>query len=897
MLRRYRFALVSIGLILLGNFPSSAQTGLQVTYGDQGIQRVVYSGTVLEDLSQQPGDAFHIWHMKLTDLNGNPASCAQCGWGETNNGRVWNAVTHTWTYSYVWGSISVNFQQVGDTLNMNVTETNLPSSGYVLDGASIFPFVLNFPRLPSGFVDAAYPQYSLETTGPGVTTADWGSGEVVAVVTDASKPLYAGFQPTGTGFAYTPIVSGTTPDGIAVFLPHNDRPVQPGQTDSFTVSLRFAPSLTSSGSVAADAYQNWAKTWPQQLNWTDRRAIGTVYLASSPSGDPSKPGGFPNNPRRYFNDSSPDDFDVTTEAGLQRFQTRILQQASAVVTNLSTLNAQGAITWDIEGEQYPQATSYVCSPDQIAQVAPEMESTVSDIGSPFHGMKLDDAYFKTITNAGFRVGVCVRPQQFTLNADGTAQQVYLPDSAIAAQLIRKIGYAHSRWGATLFYIDSTVEANGGVLDATIFQQESTPKYYAYTAPFRTFIFHGDLGTDPAIYNYYPHAFSANLINDVAPATLAASLPALTASVQHGDILMGHADYAQANNPTILQIYQAAGGTSPTPVSTPAPTPPPALVSSPVTITSPANSSTVSGMALVTAQIGVALDDAGSYLMVDGVQYGSYRAGQAPYTYPLDTSTLPNGLHTLQIWAHDAANAVDLSQIVTVSVVNSAPSPPVVTSAPAIPPAPSPALAPIPNGLVVITSPGSSSIVSGTISVTAQVSVNLDAAGSYLMVDGAQFGTVRASAPPYNYQLDTTLLPNGNHTLQIWAHDTSNSVDLSPTLPIAVENSTLAATEPSGESLTPAPTSDNPVAITYPANGQAVSGTVAVSAMITKTLDAAGSHLIVDGAAVALTQVSAPPYVYSLDTGTLTPGIHLLQIWAHDTNNDILLSSPLNIITQ
>jgi len=249
-----------------------------------------------------------------------------------------------------------------------------------------------------------------------------------------------------------------------------DRPVAPGQTDSFTVSLRFAPTGTPAASLGADAYQSWARTWPAQLNWSDRRVIGTVYLASSPQGNVTQPGGYPNNPRRYFNNSNASDFDVRTAQGLSNFQAKVLQQAGNTVQNLHLLNAQGAITWDLEGEQYPQETSYVCSPDQIAQVAPEMESVIANGSSPYAGMKLDDAYFKIMRDAGFRVGVCIRPQHFTMNRDGTAQQVSLANADVAAEVIRKMKYAHDRWGATLFYIDSTVEPNGAVLDAGIFQQ-------------------------------------------------------------------------------------------------------------------------------------------------------------------------------------------------------------------------------------------------------------------------------------------------------------------------------------------------------------------------------------------------------------------------------------------
>ena len=160
---------------------SFAQSDLSVTYGSQGIQKLSYKGVVLEDLSVYPSDTFHIFHMKLTDLSGNIATCAQCGWGENHNGRSWNPTTNTWTYSFTWGTISVQFVQAGNTLNMNVTETNFANSGYIVDGAVIFPFVLNFPQLPAGFMNAAYAQLGYETIGPGVTIADFGSGEVLAV--------------------------------------------------------------------------------------------------------------------------------------------------------------------------------------------------------------------------------------------------------------------------------------------------------------------------------------------------------------------------------------------------------------------------------------------------------------------------------------------------------------------------------------------------------------------------------------------------------------------------------------------------------------------------------------------------------------------------------------------
>ncbi|MGI4830221.1 MAG: hypothetical protein ACRYFU_18755 [Janthinobacterium lividum] len=554
-------------------FPSwtaaAAQTGLKVEFGPEGLEKLSYNGVVLEDAKAVPADAFHIWHMKATDAHGQVLTGGQYGWGESNNGRHWDARTQTWIYTFSWGSISAQYVQSGDTLDVLVTTTNAANSGIVFDGASIFPLALHFPALPKGFSNPVYPQLAYNTTGPSVTVADFGSGEVIAVVPDASRPVYSGFFPADNNTAYATLLSGTVPDGLATFQPHNDRPVPPGKTDHVRLSLRFQPSGTATYPIAGDAYSNWAKAYPSTLHWTDHRAIGTVFLGSSPQGNDAQPGGFPNNPRRYFTDANPGDFDVTNPVGLVAFQRRVIKQAETNVENLKVLGAQGAITWDIEGEQYPQETSYVCSPDQVGTIAPEMESVLSG-GSPYAGMKLDDAYFKIMRTAGFRVGVCIRPQHFTLRPDGTAHQEFLPTSKVGEELTRKIRYAHDRWGATIFYIDSTVDGDRGTLPASIFKQvaaefpdsllipeESTPLYNAYTAPFKSFIYLNATGTEPDVYHIYPDAFSAVLINNVAPAKLAGAETALIRQVAHGDIMMGQVDYREANNEAIAALYRNA----------------------------------------------------------------------------------------------------------------------------------------------------------------------------------------------------------------------------------------------------------------------------------------------------------------------------------------------------
>ena len=844
-------------ILLTGLLRNSAhaQSGLQVTFGAKGVQKISYQGTTLENVDQFPGDAFHIWHTKLTDLKGNVlgGSDGQYGWGENNSGEMWDAESNTETYRYSWGTIAVTFAQNGSNLNMTVTETNNAGSGVILNGAEIYPFALHFPMDPKGF--SGYTQYAITTTEPGVSTADFGSGVVTSVIPDESLPLYGGWKVSGTA-TYSPIMTSTAPDGLATFLPHDDVPVMPGSSLSYTISLRFAPEGSSPS--AADAYASFAAKYPSQIAWSDRRAIGTAYLASSPAntGDGTQAGGFPTNPRRYFNDST---IDVTSAAGLQAFQNRMLTQAANNVVNAQALDGQGVITWDIEGEQFPQSTSYVCSPDQIATVAPEMESTITDKNSTFFGQKLDDAYFKTMSGAGLKIGLCLRPQMFTMTPDGRANQIDLGNNAaIIANLENKAKFANFRWGATIFYVDSTVDVNGGTLDPAIFQQlitdlpsflfipeESTPRYYAYSAPFYSFLFHTDLGTPASIYEIYPQAFGVNLVNDVTAATLAANLPQLTAAVTKGDVLMGHVDYWQDNDPTIVSVYRAAGVTTPSPgQTTPA-----------ITWNDPPD--VTYGTALSAAQLNAAASVPGTFT----------------YT-PVAGTVLRSGVNTLSttFTPTDAAKYRTTTASVKITVTPAAP---------------------------VVTWPAPANLSYGSPLSADQLNAKTNVPGSFLYTPAA--GAVLSAG---SNTLSVTFTPTDSTDYRMHTASVVLTIDAAsapttpaptapePTSPSPTTPVTPTPTPPAPVSPTPDPNS--PLAILSPSPGDTISGTIAVAAQLNLALDAAESYLMVDGNEVGTGRVGGAPYQYPLDTTTLSNGVHVLQLWAHDIGNSTVLSATVTV---
>ena len=264
-------------LCALGVLPWMGQgQALQVQFGPQGLQSLTYNGEVLEDTARWPDDQFHIWHMKCFDASGNVRTDGEYGWGENNEARSWDAASHSWTYTFVWGSIRVQYLPRANELDMVVTETNRADSGVTLDGASIYPATLHPPSDVAGIrvVDGLQE--------PVTVAATWSDARAIVVAPRPAREIYGGFETAGNG-GIAMIASGTRPDSVPAGEGGSGRSVKPGQTDSFVVSLRFAPLSASIAGVAADAYKEWSALHPAKLSWPDRRIIGTKRggLASS----------------------------------------------------------------------------------------------------------------------------------------------------------------------------------------------------------------------------------------------------------------------------------------------------------------------------------------------------------------------------------------------------------------------------------------------------------------------------------------------------------------------------------------------------------------------------------------------------------------------------------------
>jgi hypothetical protein len=161
----------------------------------------------------------------------------------------------------------------------------------------------------------------------------------------------------------------------------------------------------------------------------------------------------------------------------------------------------------------------------------------------------------------------------------------------------------------------------------------------------------------------------------------------------------------------------------------------------------------------------------------------------------------------------------------------------------------------------VTAPAAGATVSGTVTVTASATDAVGVTRVELFVDGTLFGTDTAS--PWSWSWNTTGAANGGHSLSTRAYDAAGNVGTSATVGVTVANDT-----------TPPVT-----ALTAPAAGATVSGTVSVTASATDASGVTRVELWLDGALLGTDTTS--PYAWSWNTTTAANGSHSLQTRAYD----------------
>jgi Big-like domain-containing protein len=189
-------------------------------------------------------------------------------------------------------------------------------------------------------------------------------------------------------------------------------------------------------------------------------------------------------------------------------------------------------------------------------------------------------------------------------------------------------------------------------------------------------------------------------------------------------------------------------------------------------------------------------------------------------------------------------------------------------------------------IVTMSSPASGSTVSGTVPVSASVSIIglLTVSGVQFQVDGANLGAEDTSAP-YAVSWNTTTAGDGTHTLTAVARDILGIRYTSNAVTVTVSN---AAPPP------PADTTPPTVSITSPANGATVRGTVSVSANASDNVGVVGVQFLLDNGVNGSAEATTAPYSISWDTATAGDGSHTITAIARDAAGNQTTSAPVTV---
>src|SRR5436309_4520867 len=279
-----------------------------------------------------------------------------------------NKQADTIDLSYPWGRISCAYGKQDDKITMRIEVSN--TSSEPLNEFSVRLMELNFPRVPDGgtleagmfgfgFKGPEWPLHQGPASIPSVADprfvvpivrVDYGTGALNFCSDDVECAVNVpSWTSSATGTSYPFIITC--------------RDIKPGISKAFNVSLRFGPAGARVQDLSGDVLERYAKKYPFQVNWKDRRPIGAIFLAGPQINVAS-------NPRRWIVNFG--EIDVTNDKGKSAFRAALLKLADNSVQVLKDTGAQGMITWDPEGEEF-LGDAYYGDPQLVSTLAPELE--------------------------------------------------------------------------------------------------------------------------------------------------------------------------------------------------------------------------------------------------------------------------------------------------------------------------------------------------------------------------------------------------------------------------------------------------------------------------------------------------------------------------------------------
>lgn len=566
--------LMCVAIVLASSMVFAGEVVLNAGFGNEGPAVLDYAGVsllrdggprlrtvILEQSSVQDGDRKYVF--EEADGSGPAAT--------------FDAAANRLRYRYPWGAVEFTYTAAPSRLEIAVAMVN--TGKRTIADFDIKLLELRLPSLPPELAKRNAVRSSLDDLA--IATATYGEHKVVAVCETVYPPVRFGLRKIameGDAAVVAVVLRGgvvAVEPGAYNVSPHGLPRVPPNSTLTFRISLRFAPRAEPMEQTCADVFAAFRESWQPLLTWKDRRPIGMVMLSSGSHKSET-------NPRGWFNEPK---IDVTTPEGKADFRGRALKYAQRAAQVLTGMNAQGAIVWDIEGQEEPHPTSYIGDPRLAKTMAPEMDEVADD-------------FFKILRDAKLRPGICIRPtqvffdkakQKLRHNAGndghetigGSYYQHLRPHDLafwkffpVVERLSDKITYAKERWGCTVFYIDTNGvwrpmgekwEYKWALLQGQVLKRlrelhpdillipelERGAAYWAHAAPYGELDM-GDYSTSAYIRSLVPGAFS---ILNMSDGDLVKHRATVVEAVRRGDVLMMHGWWSPKRNAEVREIYE------------------------------------------------------------------------------------------------------------------------------------------------------------------------------------------------------------------------------------------------------------------------------------------------------------------------------------------------------
>lgn len=555
-------ALMVVAVSLAGT--ASPMGGIDVEFGENGISQLNLNG---EDIP-----VFDRHEVSVRYLEGkNDGTGKQVHPPNEERKMVshrFDADKRTHHAVYPWGRVSITYKSGNGRLDADVTLEN--TGRKMIFSGDIH--LLTFAVPATAYV--GHRRHNLDGVGQSITT--WEGGGISVCALSSDKPLWVEMG-KDDGFLRRTELDTERLRGVTARLkfggydmPYDEqymiRPVSPGQSDRYRVSLRFGAPEADLFATAQDLYSAFAKAHPPRLKWRDRRPIGSMFLKDTPLTQRDIAERF----KRWL-DEGPDS--IRSAAVDEEYRTQMVRSFESNIAGCKAMDAQAMIIWNMEGNTFPHATTYIGDPRLLRVCNPKFDA-------------IADELFSMIEEAGILAGICLRPSQINYELkDGvpTLEQRYGPARDPVLQLTKKVEYARKRWGIRIFYVDTNIfwrlrkgrfdketgklTFGSGVMRSdnwaellkkfpdTLFIPEfaGAPESFAYAMNYEEYDM-GFRGTSGRVRRIYPGACSMAVVEDASPFEL---FDVMVQNVRDGDILRTFSYGINRNVKMIRNIYREA----------------------------------------------------------------------------------------------------------------------------------------------------------------------------------------------------------------------------------------------------------------------------------------------------------------------------------------------------